>query len=156
MNINLTMIGQAISFFIFVVFCMKYVWPPVMEALKERQKKIADGLDAADRASRDLDLAQEKAKQELREAKLQAAELIEQANKRSAQIVEEAKEQAREEGERLVAAAKAEIEQESNRAKEALRAEVAAIAVAGAEKILQTSIDSNVHGDLLNKLAAEL
>ena len=156
MNINLTMIGQAIAFFIFVVFCMKYVWPPIMEALKERQKKIADGLDAADRASRDLDLAQEKAKQELREAKLQAAELIEQANKRSAQIVEEAKEQAREEGERLVVAAKAEIEQESNRAKEALRAEVAAIAVAGAEKILQTSIDSNVHGDLLNKLAAEL
>ena len=156
MNINLTMIGQAIAFFIFVVFCMKYVWPPIMEALKERQKKIADGLDAADRASRDLDLAQEKAKQELREAKVQAAELIEQANKRSTQIVEEAKEQAREEGERLVVAAKAEIEQESNRAKEALRAEVATIAVAGAEKILQTSIDSNVHGDLLNKLAAEL
>lgn len=156
MNINLTMIGQAIAFFIFVVFCMKYVWPPIMEALKERQKKIADGLDAADRASRDLDLAQEKAKQELREAKLQAAELIEQANKRSTQIVEEAKEQAREEGDRLVVAAKAEIEQESNRAKEALRAEVAAIAVAGAEKILQTSIDSNVHSDLLNKLAAEL
>lgn len=156
MNINLTMIGQAIAFFLFVVFCMKYVWPPVMEALKERQKKIADGLDAADRASRDLDLAQEKAKQELREAKLQAAELIEQANKRSAQIVDEAKEQAREEGERLIVAAKAEIEQESNRAREALRAEVAAIAVAGAEKILQTSIDSNAHSDLLNKLAAEL
>lgn len=156
MNINLTMIGQAIAFFVFVVFCMKYVWPPIMEALKERQKKIADGLDAADRASRDLDLAQEKAKQELREAKVQAAELIEQANKRSAQIVDEAKEQARDEGERLIVAAKAEIEQESNRAKEALRAEVAAIAVAGAEKILQTSIDSNVHSDLLNKLATEL
>jgi len=155
-NINLTMIGQAIAFFVFVVFCMKYVWPPIMEALKERQKKIADGLDAADRASRDLDLAQEKAKQELREAKVQAAELIEQANKRSAQIVDEAKEQARDEGERLIVAAKAEIEQESNRAKEALRAEVAAIAVAGAEKILQTSIDSNVHSDLLNKLATEL
>jgi len=150
------MIGQAIAFFVFVVFCMKYVWPPIMEALKERQKKIADGLDAADRASRDLDLAQEKAKQELREAKVQAAELIEQANKRSAQIVDEAKEQARDEGERLIVAAKAEIEQESNRAKEALRAEVAAIAVAGAEKILQTSIDSNVHSDLLNKLATEL
>ena len=156
MNINLTMIGQAIAFFLFVVFCMKYVWPPIMEALQERQKKIADGLDAADRASRDLDLAQEKAKQELREAKVQAAELIEQANKRSAQIVDEAKEQARDEGERLIVAAKAEIEQEGNRAKEALRAEVAAIAVAGAEKILQTSIDSNVHSDLLNKLATEL
>lgn len=156
MNINLTMIGQAIAFFLFVVFCMKYVWPPIMEALQERQKKIADGLDAADRASRDLDLAQEKAKQELREAKVQSAELIDQANKRSAQIVDEAKEQARDEGDRLIVAAKAEIEQESNRAKEALRAEVAAIAVAGAEKILQTSIDSNVHSDLLNKLATEL
>jgi F-type H+-transporting ATPase subunit b len=155
-NINLTMIGQAIAFFLFVVFCMKYVWPPIMEALQERQKKIADGLDAADRASRDLDLAQEKARQELREAKVQAAELIEQANKRSAQIVDEAKEQARDEGDRLIVAAKAEIEQESNRAKEALRAEVAAIAVAGAEKILQTSIDSSVHSDLLNKLALEL
>ena len=156
MNINLTMIGQAIAFFLFVVFCMKYVWPPIMEALKDRQKKIADGLDAADRASRDLDLAQEKAKQALREAKVQAAELIEQANKRSAQIVDEAKEQARDEGERLIVAAKAEIDQESNRAKEVLRTEVAAIAVAGAEKILQTSIDSNVHSDLLNKLATEL
>ena len=156
MNINLTMIGQAIAFFLFVVFCMKYVWPPIMEALQERQKKIADGLDAADRASRDLDLAQEKAKQELREAKVQSAELIDQANKRSAQIVDEAKEQARDEGERLIVAAKAEIEQESNRAKEALRAEVATIAIAGAEKILQTTIDSNVHSDLLNKLATEL
>ncbi|ARU59600.1 F0F1 ATP synthase subunit B [Oleiphilus messinensis] len=149
------MIGQAISFFIFVVFCMKYVWPPVMEALRERQKKIADGLDAADRASRDLELAQEKAAKELREAKQQAAELIEQANKRSNQIVEEAKDQARAEGDRLLAAAKAEIEQESNRAKEALRAEISKIALAGAEKILETSIDEKAHAGMLNKLAAE-
>ncbi|MCP5169448.1 MAG: F0F1 ATP synthase subunit B [Hahellaceae bacterium] len=156
MNINLTMIGQAIAFFIFVVFCMKYVWPPVMEALRERQKKIADGLEAADRASRDLELAHEKVAQELRQAKQQAAELIEQANKRSNQIVEEAKEQAVKEGDRLKAAAKADIEQEANRAREALRAQVAVLAVAGAEKILEASIDANAHSDMLNKFAAEL
>ena len=155
MNINLTMIGQAIAFFIFVVFCMKYVWPPVMEALRERQKKIADGLDAADRASRDLELAQEKASAELRKAKQQAAELIEQANKRSNQIIEEAKLQAKAEGDRILSAAQAEIEQESNRAKEVLRAEVAKIALAGAEKILETSIDEKAHSEMLNKLAAE-
>jgi len=154
-NINLTMLGQAISFFIFVVFCMKYVWPPVMTAMRERQEKIKDGLEAAALASKDLELAKEKAAKELREAKQQAAELIEQANKRSNQIVEEAKDQARAEGERLLAAAQAEIEQESNRAKEALRAEISKIALAGAEKILETSIDENAHGEMLNKLAAE-
>ncbi len=156
MNINLTMIGQAIAFFIFVVFCMKYVWPPIMEALRERQKKIADGLDAADRASRDLELAQEKVAQELRQAKQQAAELIEQANKRSNQIIEEAKELAIKEGERLKTAAQADIEQEANRAREALRAQVAVLAIAGAEKILEASIDASAHSEMLNKFAAEL
>ena len=102
MNINLTMIGQAIAFFIFVVFCMKYVWPPIMAALQERQKKIADGLAASDRAARDLELAQEKSAQELREAKQQAAGLIEQANKRAAQIVEASKDEARKEGQKLI------------------------------------------------------
>lgn len=155
MNINLTMIGQAIAFFIFVVFCMKYVWPPVMDALRERQKKIADGLDAANRASRDLELAQEKAARELRQAKQQAAEIIEQANKRSNQIVEEAKDLARVEGERLLSAAKAEIDQETNRVKETLRSEIARIAIAGAEKILEASVDENAHSEMLNKLAAE-
>lgn len=155
MNINLTMIGQAIAFFIFVVFCMKYVWPPVMDALRERQKKIADGLDAADRTSRDLELAQEKAARELRQAKQQAAEIIEQANKRSNQIVEEAKDLARVEGERLLSAAKAEIDQETNRVKETLRSEIARIAIAGAEKILEASVDENAHSEMLNKLAAE-
>lgn len=156
MNINLTMIGQAIAFAIFVWFCMKFVWPPVIQALHDRQKRIADGLAAADRASRDLELAREKSAQELRAAKQQAAEIIEQANKRSNQIVEEAKELARAEGERLKAAAYAEIEQERNRAKEALRAEIAALAVAGAERILETSIDANAHSEFLDKLAAQL
>ncbi|MCL6414226.1 F0F1 ATP synthase subunit B [Aestuariirhabdus sp. Z084] len=156
MNFNLTFIGQMIAFGVFVYLVMKYVWPPILAAMDERQKSIADGLSAAERASRDLDLAQKKAGQEMREAKQQAAELIDQANKRSSQIIDEAKEQARLEGERLLAAAQSEIEQEKNRVKEALRAEVAAIAVAGAEKILQTSIDENAHSEMLDKLAKEL
>ena len=119
MNLNLTIIPQAIAFFIFVVFCMKYVWPPLTSALAERKKKIADGLDAAERAERDLKLAQEKATDNLRESKEQAAAIIEQANKRANQIVDEAKEQAREEANRVKAAAEAEIEQEINQAKEA-------------------------------------
>ena len=156
MNINLTIIGQAIAFFIFVVFCMKYVWPPLTSALAERKKKIADGLDAAERAERDLKLAQEKATDNLSESKEQAAAIIEQANKRANQIVDEAKEQAREEANRVKAAAEAEIEQEINQAKEALRAQVAALALAGAEKILEASVDEKAHAQLVEKLAAEL
>ena len=122
MNINATLIGQSVAFFIFVLFCMKFVWPPVIAALQERQKKIADGLDAANRAARDLELAHEKAGQQLREAKAQAAEIVEQAKKRANQIVDEARDQARTEGERLKAQAQAEIEQELNSVKDALRA----------------------------------
>ncbi len=156
MNINYTLIGQMIFFAIFVLFCMKYVWPPILAAMNEREKKISDGLAAADRASKDLELAQKKAVQELKEAKEQAAELIEQANKRANQIVDEAKESARQEGDRLISAAKSEIEQEKNRVKEELRKEVAAIAVAGAEKILGASIDASKHGELLDQLASEI
>lgn len=156
MNINATLIGQSVPFLIFVLFCMKYVWPPVITALQERQKKIADGLDAANRAARDLELAQEKAGQQLREAKAQAAEIIEQSKKRAAQLVEEAREQARVEADRVKAQALAEIEQELNSAKDALRAQVGALAVGGAEKILGATIDQNAHAELVNKLAAEI
>lgn len=156
MNINLTIIGQAISFAIFVMICMKYVWPPITGALAERKKKIADGLDAADRAQRDLELAQEKAIADMRKGKEEAAAVIEQANKRANQIVDEAKEKAREEANRLLTAAKAEIDQEANRARETLRADVAALVVAGAEKILEASVDANAHAQLVEKLAAEL
>ncbi|HEK1006985.1 MULTISPECIES: F0F1 ATP synthase subunit B [unclassified Pseudomonas] len=156
MNINATLIGQSVAFLIFVLFCMKYVWPPVITALQERQKKIADGLDAANRAARDLELAQEKAGQQLREAKAQAAEIIEQSKKRAAQLVEEAREQARVEADRVKAQALAEIEQELNGAKDALRAQVGALAVGGAEKILGATIDQNAHAELVNKLAAEI
>ncbi|MGY0218618.1 F0F1 ATP synthase subunit B [Endozoicomonadaceae bacterium StTr2] len=156
MNINATLIGQTIAFAVFVWFCMKYVWPPMMQALNDRQKKIADGLAAADRASTDLELAQQKAAGELREAKEQAQAIIEQANRRSVQIVEEAKNQAREEGERLKAAAQADIELEANRAREALRAQVAVLAVTGAEKILGQQIDQAANSKLIDQLAAEL
>ncbi|WP_325434742.1 F0F1 ATP synthase subunit B [Pseudomonas nitroreducens] len=156
MNINATLIGQAIAFAIFVLFCMKFVWPPVIAALHERQKKIADGLDAANRAARDLELAHEKAGQQLREAKAQAAEIIEQAKKSANQIVDEARDQARAEGDRMIAQAKAQIEQELNSVKDALRAQVGALAISGAEKILGASIDANAQKQLVDQLAAEI
>tara|TARA_R110002050_G_scaffold218707_1_gene354625 strand:+ start:77 stop:547 length:471 start_codon:yes stop_codon:yes gene_type:complete len=156
MNLNATIIGQSIAFFVFVWFCMKYVWPPITSILEERQKKIAEGLEAADRAQRDLNLAQNKAAEELRDAKQQGAELIDLANKRANQIVEEAKDKAREEGQRLIAGAQAEIEMELQRAKEDLRSQVAAIAVAGAEKILENTIDQAANEELMKKLASEL
>jgi F-type H+-transporting ATPase subunit b len=155
-NINLTLIGQIIAFAVFVAFCMKFVWPPLINAMQERAKKIADGLDAANRAERDLKLAQEKAGSQLREAKEQAAQIIEQANKRASQIIDEAKESAHKEGDRIKVAAQAEIDQEVNRAKETLRTRVSELAVAGASKILETSIDVEKHNALLDKLAEEL
>ncbi|WP_223544819.1 F0F1 ATP synthase subunit B [Pseudomonas sp. A-B-19] len=156
MNINATLIGQSVAFLIFVLFCMKFVWPPVIAALHERQKKIADGLDAASRAARDLELAQEKAGQQLREAKAQAAEIIEQAKKRGNQIVEEAVEKARIDADRVKVQAQAEIEQELNSVKDMLRAQVGLLAVEGAEKILGATIDQNAHAKLVNQLAAEI
>ncbi|MCW4152085.1 F0F1 ATP synthase subunit B [Halomonas sp. 18H] len=156
MNINMTLIGQMIAFAIFVWFCTKYVWPPINNALHERQKKIADGLDAASRASRDLEKAEQQAEETLRESKEQAAEILEQAHKRSNQMIDEAREQARQEGERMVAGARSEIEQEVNRAKEELRGEVSRLSVLGAERILEASIDEKQHARLVEKLADEL
>lgn len=156
MNINITLIGQSITFLFFVWFCYAFVWRFIRNAMTEREKQIADGLEAADRAGRDLELAQEKAALQLREAKDEAAHIIEAANKRANQIVEEAKQQARDEGGRLKAAAQAEIEQEINRAKEQLRSQVATLALAGAEKVLEASIDANAHKALVEKLAANL
>lgn len=156
MNINMTIIGQAIWFALFVFFCMKFVWPPIIGALNERKQKISEGLSAADRAERDLVLAQEKATSNLKEAKEKAAEIIDQANRRSSQIVEDAKEAARAEGDRLVAQAQAEIEREANGAREKLRAEVAVLAIAGAEKVLDGEVNRDAHGKMLEQLAAQL
>mgnify|MGYP000550578898 FL=1 len=156
MNINLTLIGQMLAFVAFVVFCMKYVWPPILAAMQEREQKIAEGLSAAEQAEQDLELAKEKAVERLKEAKEEASSIVDAANKRANQIVEEAKDTARLEAERVKAAAQAEIEQEANRAREQLRSEVAVLSVAGAEKILGASIDQQAHADLVDKLAAEL
>ncbi len=156
MNINATLIGELIAFLVFVLFCMKYVWPPIINAIETRQQKIADGLAATARAEQDLRLAQEKAKQHLVEAKTQASALIDQAKKREQQIIEEAAVKAQAEREKILAQAKAEVEAERIRAKEELRKQVAALAVAGAERILQRSIDEAAHSDILEKLVAEL
>jgi F-type H+-transporting ATPase subunit b len=156
MNLNATIIGQSIAFAFFVWFCMKYVWPPIVAVLEERAKKISDGLQAAERAEKDLALAPQKSTEQIKEAKQEAAAIIEQANKRAAQIVDEAKQQARSEGQRIIAGANAEIEQEVKRAKQALREQVANIALAGAEKILEKSVDKAANEEMLNKLANEL
>ena len=156
MNINLTLIGQMIAFVCFVVFCMRYVWPPILAAMAEREKKIADGLAAADRASHDLELAQEKAVERLKEAKIEAAGIVDSANKRAGQLVEEAKDAAIVEADRVKASAQAEIEQEVNRAREKLRGQVAALVLSGAEKALGSAIDREAHNELVEKLASEL
>ncbi len=156
MNINATLLGQTIMFAMFVWFCMKFVWPPIMAALEARKKQIADGLAAAERGKHDLDLAAKRSAEILREGKEKAAEIIALGDKRASEIVEEAKEQARLEGQRIITAAKAEIEQEVFRAKEHLRTQVSAVALAGASKILGREIDAKAHNDLLEKLVAEI
>lgn len=156
MNLNLTLVGQAIAFAFFVWFCMKFIWPPVMQALQERQKKIADGLDAASRAARDLEVAEKEADETKRQAKEEAAEIREQAQKQRAQTVEKATQEAQQEYDRIVAKAKSEIEQEVARAKEELRAQVSRLAVLGAERILESSIDEKQHAAIVDKLAKEL
>lgn len=156
MNINLTLFGQMVTFAMFVWFCMKFVWPVIIEAMEEREKKISDGLDAADRAMRDLETAKNQASDQMKEAKQEAAGIVDHANKRANQIVDEAKQQAIVEGDRLKAAAQADIEQEVNRAKEELRASVAGLALAGAEKVLEASIDDKANRALVDKLASQL
>jgi len=156
MNFNATLIGQSITFLVFVWFCMKFVWPPIMAALDERRKKIADGLAAGERGKHEKALAEERAREILLEAKAQAGEIISRADKRASEIVDEAKQDARAEGDRLKSAAQSEIEQEVNRVKESLRGQVVSIALAGAGKVLEREVSEGVHAELLNKLAAEL
>ncbi|MGY8867713.1 MAG: F0F1 ATP synthase subunit B [Methylophagaceae bacterium] len=156
MNINATLIGQAIAFGIFIAFCMKYVWPPIMQALEERTKKIADGLAAAERGRHEQELAEKRAQQVISEAKEQANEIISQAQRRSNEIVDESKDTARVEGERILTSAQAEIEQEANKAKDELRGQVGSIALAGAAKILNREIDDKAHTDLLKELVSRI
>ena len=156
MNINMTLIGQSITFAIFVWFCMKFVWPPIIGALEARKKRIADGLAAADRGKHELELASRRASETMQEAKLKAVEIIAQAEKRAVQVIEEAKNAAKDEGDRMIAAARAEIEQDSHRAREALRGEVAALVVAGAGKVLRGEVNPQAHADLLESIKNEL
>lgn len=156
MNINATLIGQAIAFLLFVGFCMKFVWPPIMQALDERKKKIADGLAAAERGRHEQELAEKRATQVIHEAKDQAGEIVSQAQRRGNQIVDEAKSNARIEGERILISAKAEIEQEANRVRDELRTQISAVALSGAGKILSREIDDKAHSDLLDELVSQI
>ena len=156
MNINLTLIGQSITFALFVWFCMKFIWPPIMAALEARRKEIADGLAAAERGQHKQELAEKRATEHIKEAKGQASDIIAQAQKRASEIVEEAKGDARTEAGRIVTGANAEIEQEINRAREHLRQEVVALAIAGAEKVLKREVDKKAHASTLNELATQL
>ena len=156
MNFNYTLVGQLLAFILFVWFCMKYVWPPMMKALEEREKEISDGLDAASRGKRELEEAQVKKGEVLKEAKNEAAELVNQANQRASQLVEDAKTEAQEEAERIKITAQADLEQNTKRAKEELRSEVAALVVAGTEKILKVEIDQKKNSDLLDSIAKDL
>lgn len=156
MNMNATILGQTIAFILFVWFCMKFVWPPLMAAIENRQKEIAEGLSSAERAKKDLALAQNNATEQLKEAKLQSAQIVEQANKRKAQIVEDATREAQAEREKILTQAQAEVEAERNRVKEELRKQVAALALVGAEKILERQIDAAANSDIVEKVVAEL
>jgi len=156
MNITVTIIAQAVTFAAFIWFCAKFIWPPMMRAIDARQKQIADGLAAAERGKQQLEQAAKRTEEILLEARQKAQELLSQADTRATQLIDEAKAAARTEGERLVAGAKAEIEQEVSRARETLRAQVAALAVAGAEKILRREVDAKVHAELLRTVQSEL
>lgn len=156
MNINVTLFGQIAAFVLLIWFVNKVLWGPLNRLLAERQKRIADGLAAADKGKHELERSEKRAKDLIHEARTQAAEIIAQSEKRASEIVEEAKADARTEGERLITAARAEIEQEVNRAKEQLRAQVSTLAAAGASKIIKREIDRKAHDELLKDLVSQI
>ena len=156
MDINMTLLGQTIAMIVFVWFCMKYIWPPILAALEERQKQIEEGLAAADLSQEKLLQAQSEADDIVAEARKQATGILDQAHARANEIVADGKDDGIKERERQLAAARAEIEQETNRAREELRGEVSAIAISSAEKILNREIDGKAHEDILGRLAREL
>jgi F-type H+-transporting ATPase subunit b len=156
MSFNLTLIAQAVAFALFIWFTVKFVWPPLLRAIEARQKTIADGLAAAEQGKRALEQSTKQAGESIAQARGRATEVLAQAEKRAAQMIEEAKNAAKEEGNREKAAAKAEIAQEVTRAREQLRDQVASLAVAGAEKILQREVDAKAHAELLNSIKKQL
>jgi F-type H+-transporting ATPase subunit b len=155
-SLNATLIAQMIVFIILVLFTMKFVWPPIVAALDERARKIADGLSAADKARADLSAANQRVEAQLSAARDDVAKRLADAERLAQSMIEEAKTRASEEGAKIVAAAKAEAEQESVKAREALREQVAALAVKGAEAILRKEVNPSVHADLLGRLKTEL
>jgi len=155
-DINMTLIGQTIAMIVFVWFCMKFIWPPILAALEERQQQIEEGLAAADKGKESLVKASAEADEIVAEARKQATGILDQAHARANEIVADGKTDGVKERERQLSAAKAEIEQEANRAREELRGQVSAIAIASAEKILNREIDGKSHDDILGKLAQEL
>ena len=156
MNFNFTLVGQLLAFILFVWFCMKYVWPPMLKILEEREKEIADGLNAASEGRRELEEPNARKEEILGEAKKEAADLVGQASQRANQLVEEAKTNAQEEAEKIKVSAQNDIEQSAKRAREELRSEVATLAVAGAEKILNSEIDEKKNSELIDELTKEL
>jgi len=156
MNITATLLGQIFAFALLIWFVNKLLWGPLTAMMDKRQKRIADGLAAADKGKHELELAAKHSAEILREAKEKVGEIVSNGEKRASEIIEAAKAQAKVEGNRIIAGAKAEIDQEVFRAKEQLRAEVSAIALAGASKILGREIDAKAHGDLLDKLVAKI
>jgi F-type H+-transporting ATPase subunit b len=156
MNINATLILQSIAMMIFVWFCMKFLWPPLIKAMDERRERIAEGLAASDRAEKELEKAKVTADGQIREARDKAGEIVDQANQRHSQILEQAKDDAVAERKRQVSAAEAEIAQAANQAREELRASVSSLAVLGASKILGKEVDPKTHRELLDQLIAEI
>ncbi len=156
MNFNATLIGQMITFILLVAFTMKYIWPPIMQAMQDRQKRIADGLASAERGVREQELAAKNAADTLKKVKQQATEIITQAQKRANEIVEQSKNEAREEGQRQLELAKVEIEQEVNRAREQLRSQVVTIALKAASKILDREVEEPANAQLIDNLITQL
>jgi F-type H+-transporting ATPase subunit b len=156
MNMNATLILQSIAMMIFVWFCMKFLWPPLLQAMDARRERIAEGLAASDRAEKELEEAKVVVDEQIRTARDKAGEIVEQANQRHSQILDQAKDDASKERQRQVSAAEADIVQAANQAREELRSQVAALAVLGAEKVIGKEIDADVHRELLDKLIAEI
>ena len=156
MDINVTLVAQVITFSLFIWFTIKFVWPPLLRAIEARQKSIADGLAAGEQGRKSLEVSSKQAEQAIQDARGRAAEIVTQAEKRAAQVLEEAKANAKAEGEREKTAAKADIQQEVSRAREKLRDQVAALAIAGAEKILRREVDAKAHADLLDSIKRQL
>ena len=156
MNFNYTLIGQLIAFILFVWFCMRFIWPQLLEILETREKEISDGLEAASRGKREREEARVKKEEILDGAKKEAADLVNQASQRANQLVEEAKTSAQEEAERIKVAAQKDVDQAAKKAREELRSELAVLAVAGAEKILGSEVDQEKNADLIDQISKEM